>query len=94
MVGIGRALMSKPTIRILDEPSLGLVPVVVTEIFEKVRRPHEASPTALMVVRNAFQALRIADFGHVIRDGHALQSGEPSELLDIEQLRRDYFAIA
>lgn len=86
--------MSKPTIRILDEPSLGLAPIVVTEIFEEVRQIRKAGLTVLMMEQNAFQALRIADFGHVIRGGHVLRSGEPSELLDIEQLRRGYFAIA
>jgi branched-chain amino acid transport system ATP-binding protein len=94
MVGIGRALMAKPSILVLDEPSLGLAPIVVTEIFEKIRQLRETGLTVLMVEQNAFQALRIADFGYVVQGGRVVRSGEPSELLNLEQLRKDYFAIA
>ncbi len=94
MVGIGRALMAKPSILVLDEPSLGLAPIVVTEIFEKVRQLREGGLTVLMVEQNAFQALRIADFGYVVESGRVVRSGEPSALLNLEQLRKDYFAIA
>lgn len=94
MVGIGRALMAKPAILILDEPSLGLAPIVVTEIFEKIRELREGGLTVLMVEQNAFQALRIADFGYVVESGRVVRSGPPSELLNLEQLRKDYFAIA
>ncbi len=93
MVGIGRALMAKPSLLILDEPSLGLAPIVVSEIFEKIRQLREAGLSVLMVEQNAFQALRIADFGYVIQNGRVVRSGEPSELLDLEQLRKDYFAV-
>ncbi len=93
MVGIGRALMAKPSLLVLDEPSLGLAPIVITEIFEKIRELREAGLSILMVEQNAFQALRIADFGYVVQEGHILRSGPPSELLDLEQLRRAYFAI-
>ncbi len=93
MVGIGRALMAKPSLLVLDEPSLGLAPLVVTEIFETIRRLREEGLTVLMVEQNAFQALRIADFGHVVQGGRVVRSGEPSKLLDLEQLRKDYFAL-
>lgn len=93
MVGIGRALMAKPDLLVLDEPSLGLAPMVVTEIFEKIRALRESGLTILMVEQNAFQALRVADFGYVVQGGRVLRSGPPSELLDAEQLRRAYFAI-
>ncbi len=93
MVGIGRALMAKPSMLILDEPSLGLAPIVVTEIFEKIHRLREAGLTILLVEQNAFQALRIADFGYIVQHGRIVREGEPSKLLNLEQLRKDYFAI-
>jgi len=93
MVGIGRALMSKPSILVLDEPSLGLAPKLVSEIFDKIRELREGGLTVLMVEQNAYAALRIADFGYVMQSGHVVRSGPPEELLDIEALRKDYFAL-
>ncbi len=93
MVGIGRALMSKPSILVLDEPSLGLAPKLVSEIFVKIRELREAGLTVLMVEQNAYAALRIADFGYVMQNGHVVKSGPPAQLLDLEDLRKTYFAI-
>jgi branched-chain amino acid transport system ATP-binding protein len=93
MVAIGRALMAGPEILVLDEPSLGLAPKVVSGIFETIRRLREGGLTVLMVEQNAYQALRIADFGYVVQGGRTIRSGPPSDLLDLEALRRDYFAI-
>ena len=93
MAGIGRALMAKPSILVLDEPSLGLAPKVVSEIFTTIQELRSEGLTVLLVEQNAYQALRIADFGYVIQGGRVIQSGPPSELLDLEQLRRAYFAI-
>jgi branched-chain amino acid transport system ATP-binding protein len=93
MVGIGRALMAKPKILVLDEPSLGLAPKIVSEIFEKIRLLREQGLSVLMVEQNAYQALRIADFGHVVQGGRILRSGPPSDLMDLEELRKAYFAI-
>ena len=92
MVGIGRALMAKPTLLILDEPSFGLAPKTVTEIFEKVRALKEGGLTLLMVEQNAYEALKIADFGYVVQNGHVVREGLPSDLLDLEELRKAYFA--
>jgi branched-chain amino acid transport system ATP-binding protein len=93
MVAIGRALMASPKILVLDEPSLGLAPKVVTEIFEKVHQLRQQGLSVLMVEQNAYQALRIADYGYVVQGGHILRSGPPSELLDLEELRKAYFSI-
>lgn len=94
MVGIGRALMAKPKILVVDEPSLGLAPKLVGEIFEKIRTLREQGLSILMVEQNAYQALRIADFGHVVQGGRILRSGPPSELMDLEELRKAYFALS
>ena len=93
MVAIGRALMSKPTILILDEPSLGIAPKLVSEIFEKIHELRKGGLTVLMVEQNAYQALRIADFGYVMQEGKIVKEGPPDQLLDLEDLRKAYFAI-
>src|SRR5207237_5852585 len=93
MVAIGRALMSKPTILVLDEPSLGIAPKLVSEIFEKIQQLRKGGLTVLMVEQNAYQALRIADFGYVMQEGRIVKDGPPDRLLDLEDLRKAYFAI-
>ena len=93
MVAIGRALMSKPTILVLDEPSLGIAPKLVSEIFEKIHELRKGGLTVLMVEQNAYQALRIADFGYVMQEGRIVKDGPPDRLLDLENLRKAYFAI-
>ena len=92
MVGIGRALMAKPALLVLDEPSFGLAPKTVSEIFEKLRTLKEGGLTLLMVEQNAYEALKIADFGYVVQNGHVIREGLPSDLLDLEELRKAYFA--
>src|SRR5438094_3814998 len=93
MVAIGRALMSKPTILVLDEPSLGIAPKLVSEIFEKIHELRKEGLTVLMVEQNAYQALRIADFGYVVQDGRIVNEGPPDKSLDMEELRKAYFGI-
>ena len=93
MVAIGRALMSTPLILVLDEPSLGLAPKLVSEIFEKINALRKRGLTVLMVEQNAYAALRIADFGYVMQNGQVVRTGPTNELLDLEALRKDYFAI-
>jgi branched-chain amino acid transport system ATP-binding protein len=94
MVGIGRALMAKPSILILDEPSLGLAPKLVTDIFERIRELRESGLSVLMVEQNAYQALRVADFGYVVQEGRIVREGAPSGLMDLEELRKAYFALS
>jgi len=93
MVAIGRALMSKPTLMILDEPSLGIAPILVREIFETVKELEKEGLSVLMVEQNAYQALRYADYAYVLQMGRVLRSGAPSELRNVEALRKAYFSI-
>jgi branched-chain amino acid transport system ATP-binding protein len=93
MVGIGRALMAKPALLVLDEPSLGLAPKTVSEIFAKVRELRDGGLTLLLVEQNAYQALRIADFGYVMQEGRIVNAGPPDRLLDMDELRKAYFAL-
>jgi branched-chain amino acid transport system ATP-binding protein len=93
MVGIGRALMSKPSMLVLDEPSLGLAPKLSAEIFEKIGTLRQSGLSVLMVEQNAYAALRIADFGYLMQNGRVVKSGPPGELLDIEELRKTYFEL-
>jgi branched-chain amino acid transport system ATP-binding protein len=94
MVAIGRALMAKPSLMILDEPSLGIGPRLVVEIFDTVRELQKEGLTVLMVEQNAYRALKYADYAYVLQEGRILRSGIPSELMNVEELRKAYFSIA
>jgi len=93
MVGIGRALMAKPSVFVLDEPSLGLAPKLIGEIFEKILELKARGLTMLVVEQNAYQALRIADYAYVLQEGRVVSEGPPSDLMDKEELRKAYFSI-
>jgi branched-chain amino acid transport system ATP-binding protein len=82
MLAIGRALMSAPRLLLLDEPSLGLSPLLVQTIFGIIKAIHERGTTVLLVEQNARQALRIASRGYVLENGHIVREGAASELLD------------
>ena len=91
MLAIGRALMAKPKILLLDEPSMGLAPLVVQEIFaviENLRR--EKGTTVLLVEQNAKAALKMADRGYVLETGKVILEGIASELLDNKEIQRAY----
>jgi branched-chain amino acid transport system ATP-binding protein len=81
MLAVSRALMMKPRVLLLDEPSLGLAPQIVTAIFAALRQLADAGVTVLLVEQAAIMALRIADFGYVLQNGRIAMSGAPSELL-------------
>ena len=90
MLAVGRAMMSKPKLLLLDEPSLGLAPLIVQSIFEMIRRIRELGVTILLVEQNARMALRISDRAYVMESGVIVSSGEASELLKSESLMNAY----
>jgi branched-chain amino acid transport system ATP-binding protein len=90
MLAVGRALMSRPKLLCLDEPSLGLAPIVVQEVFRVLSQIHEKGCTILLVEQNAKAALNIADYGYVLRGGHITMHGSGRELLMDESVRRAY----
>jgi branched-chain amino acid transport system ATP-binding protein len=90
MLAIGRALMSGPTVLMLDEPSLGLAPMLVERIFGLLREIHEQGTTILLVEQNAQMALHLADRGYVLESGEIVLSDSSKQLLGNEQVRKAY----
>ncbi len=90
MLSIGRALMARPKLLMLDEPSLGLAPMLVRAIFETIREINEGGVTILLVEQNARAALRLADKGYVLETGRTILSGSAEELIRDERVRKAY----
>jgi branched-chain amino acid transport system ATP-binding protein len=90
MLAIARGLMSRPRLLLLDEPSLGLAPLVVREIFAIIRELHAAGVTILLVEQNASLALQQADRGYVLESGRVAVTGPAAELLQNADVRRAY----
>ncbi len=90
MLAIGRALMARPRVLLLDEPSLGLAPAVIERTFEIVRQIRRQGVTVLMVEQNAALALRAADRGYVLESGQIALEGRGAELIEDEHVRRAY----
>ena len=90
MLAIGRALMAEPRLMLLDEPSLGLAPMLVEEIFRIIREIHDRGTTVLLVEQNANKALSIADYGYVLETGTVSLAGESRQLLRDDHVRRSY----
>jgi branched-chain amino acid transport system ATP-binding protein len=90
MVAIGRALMAAPKLMLLDEPSLGLAPRLVEEIFRIICEIHESGTTVLLVEQNANKALSIADYGYVLETGTISLEGDSQQLLRDDHVRRSY----
>lgn len=90
MLAIGRALMSNPTLVLMDEPSMGLAPVLVEHTFDIIQRLNEQGITMFMVEQNANMALSIADRGYVLQTGRIVLDDEARSLLDNEQMKRAY----
>ncbi len=90
MLAMGRALMSKPKMLLLDEPSMGLSPLLVKEIFKTIVRVNESGVTVLLVEQNAKMALNIADRGYVIETGNITMEGKASDLADDPKVKQAY----
>jgi branched-chain amino acid transport system ATP-binding protein len=90
MLAIARALMSRPRLLLLDEPSLGLAPLIVREIFNIIRELHAEGVTILLVEQNASLALQHADRGYVLEAGNLTISGKAADLLDDDRVRQAY----
>ena len=90
MLAMGRALMSKPRLLMLDEPSMGLAPILVQEIFDIIEQLHSAGTTVLLVEQNARMALKVADRAYVLETGRVSMSGKASELASDERVKQAY----
>jgi branched-chain amino acid transport system ATP-binding protein len=93
MLAIGRGLMAEPRLLILDEPSLGLSPLLVEEMFALIRQLHEDGLAVLLVEQNVGQSLEIADRAYVLENGLVRFSGVPAQLLASDELRRAYLGL-
>ena len=90
MLAMGRALMSHPKILMLDEPSMGLAPILVEQIFDIIQRLHSKGTTILLVEQNAQMALSVADRGYVLETGRIVTTGTGKELLNNDSVRKAY----
>ncbi len=90
MLAMGRALMSRPKLMMLDEPSMGLAPILVEQIFDIIQELHKSGTTILLVEQNALMALSIADRGYVLETGEIVLSAPASELMSNEAVKAAY----
>jgi len=90
MLAMGRALMSRPKLLMLDEPSMGLAPILVEQIFDIIKDLHKAGSTILLVEQNAQAALSIADRGYVLETGRVVMTGTGDELIHSPEIKRAY----
>lgn len=93
MVAVGRALMAKPKLLALDEPSLGLAPIMVDRLFESIKRIRKLGVTVLVIEQNVFKVLQMADYGYVLENGRISLHGSGPELLADEHLRATYLGM-
>lgn len=90
MLAIARVIMSRPKLLLLDEPSMGLAPLIVSDIFNIIKEINEAGTTVLLVEQNARQALKVADYGYVLETGRVVASGSTKELLKDDTIQKAY----
>ena len=93
MLAIGRALMSRPKLLMLDEPSLGLAPILVDTIFKTIQEINAAGTPILLVEQNAVRALEVAHRGYVLETGNIVQTGTGKELLASPDVQRAYLGM-
>jgi branched-chain amino acid transport system ATP-binding protein len=93
MLAIGRALMSKPTLCIFDEPSYGLAPLLVKEMFQAIQKLREQGITILLIEQNVRKALEIADRAYVLENGRLCLQGDCNELLQSDHIRKAYLGL-
>ena len=93
MLAIARALLSKPKLLLLDEPSMGLAPLIVADIFKMIREIKATGTTVLLVEQNAKQALKVADYGYVMETGKIIINGEAQDLLEDPRIVEAYLGI-
>jgi len=93
MLAIGRGLMSLPELMMLDEPSLGLAPVLVSTIFEIIRKIHQQGTAILLIEQNVFHALNLSNRGYVLENGEIAVSGKGKELLENPHIRKTYLGL-
>ena len=94
MLAVGRALMGRPKLLMMDEPSLGLAPIVVQGIFDIIQQIHEAGTTVLLIEQNANMALHVADRAYVIENGRISMEGSGKDLLEDESVKAAYLGTA
>jgi branched-chain amino acid transport system ATP-binding protein len=94
MLALGRALMARPKLIMMDEPSLGLAPILVSEVFRIIKSINEQGTTILLVEQNAMGALEVAHYGYVLETGSIALEGKGAELLDNQQIKECYLGKA
>ena len=90
MLAMGRALMSRPKLMMLDEPSMGLAPILVEQIFDIIKELHKAGTTILLVEQNAEMALQVANRAYVLESGRITLTGTGAELAASDQIKKAY----
>ena len=94
MVAVSRALMGNPQLLMMDEPSMGLAPLVIQDIFRTIKKIHDDGVTVLLVEQNANAALKIADRAYVLEIGKLVKQGPAEELANDDSIRRTYLGVS